>query len=654
MRIYILFSLCVLVLIGINNQLLGRTLFAKTIPQPTNKPIKLLNSDISNTSIIQDLIRKKNWNSIKNNIANIKHPLLKKILLWQYYISPNSGAKFYEIETFLKNHLDWPLTERLRQRAEEAMRPKMSPDSIINWFADRQPLTPDGGIRLGEAFLKVLQKQKAIQIFRKTWIEGNFGAKQERQFYRRYRHFLTKEDHLSRIERLLWKGRYYPVRRMLNKVNKDYRALAFARITLRQYRGGVDRAISAVPKHLINDSGLIFERFRWRRRKGRDINAIELLKDLPQNLGYLEYWWREKAILTRRLLQKGHISDAYNLAKKHGLSIGKSFVEAEWMAGWIALRFLNNANEALEHFEAVFNGSKYPISRARGAYWAGRASETLHNIKQAKDWYAKAARYSLTYYGQQALVKINTDNVVRISNESDINGVQNYAFQRNELVKVVNILGKMKVFDLIKPFIIKLSNLDSSAAWHNKVAVLARKNGRPDLAVFTAKKAYRSGVTIIKEGYPVFTIRGDANFNWSLLFALIRQESAFNNKAISRAGARGLMQIMPSTARQIAKINKIKYHKNKLTTNSAYNLKLGKIYLSGLLSKFDSSLVLSLAAYNAGPARVYNWIKRNGDPRSKDVDTIDWVELIPYKETRNYIQRVIENYNVYKVLLDKQ
>ena len=622
------------------------TSFAANTLKPNNKSNHLSETDITKAKIIQKLIKKRKWSLIKKNIFKIKNPLLKDALLWQYYILPNSGAKFYEIVNLIKDKPNWPLITRLRQRAEEAMSPKMDAADIITWFKYHEPITVDGSIRLGEAFFKTSRIDGAKKVIRKAWVTGDFGAKQERQFYKRYRRFLTKEDHHLRLERLLWKGRYYPVRRMLHKVNKDYRALAFARITLRQYRGAVDNAISKVPTTLLDNSGLIYERLRWRRRKGRDSDAIEMLHSLQESLKYPEYWWTEKSILARRALQNGNISVAYNLAKNHGLENGQSFVEAEWLAGWISMRFLNESAVALEHFKSVFKGSKYPISRARGAYWAGRASEELNDQKKTANWYKKAAAYSLTYYGQHAITKLSSEK--SISRPVISKKTVSKEFVTHELVKVVRILGKAKLFDLINPFIKQLNNLKSSANWYNSVAILARENGRPDLAIYTSKKAYRAGFTLIDEGYPTLNISFPATTDLPLLYALIRQESAFNVRAVSHAGARGLMQIMPSTAKRVARKFKKPYRKHKLTSDINYNLELGQNYLSGLLKQFKGSHILALAAYNAGPSRAKSWIKRNGDPRIFDVDKIDWVEMVPFKETRNYVQRVIENYNVYR------
>tara|TARA_B100000315_G_scaffold259931_1_gene318183 strand:- start:7433 stop:9412 length:1980 start_codon:yes stop_codon:yes gene_type:complete len=617
------------------------------------KPVTLAKKDIHAAAGIQKLVKRNKWQDVKKRTKQIKNKILRRALTWQRYTEPNSGASFHEIVQFMAERPNWPSQRRLRQRAEEAMTENMDPDRVVEWFKDHEPMTPDGGIRLGAALLKLNRKPEAEKVLQNTWVHGNFGARQERQFYKRYRRYLTRENHIERLERLLWKGRFYPVRRMLMKVNKDYRALAFARITLRRYRGAVDRAIAKVPKKLINHQGLVFERLRWRRRKGRDLDARKLLENLPDDLSHPERWWREKALLARRALHAGHISEAYKLAQDHGLQKGQGFVEGEWLAGWISLRFLKESKAAFKHFIALFEAAKYPISRARGAYWAGRAAAAMDKPELSKTWFDKAAAYPMTYYGQLAVAKKTTEEQI-VFPPSPVNGNnETKEFEADELVGVVRVLGKAELFDLLRPFIRTLNKDDASPAWRVNVAKLARQSGRPDLAIYTAKQAYRDGINLIEEGYPILPISGKSNIDVAFLHALIRQESAFNIKAISHAGARGLMQIMPATAKRVAKKHKLPYRRRNLTTDTDYNLRLGQAYLSGLLEQYNGSYVLSLAAYNAGPKRANRWIKRNGDPRDKNVDAIDWVEMIPFRETRNYVQRVIENLHVYRQRLNQ-
>ncbi len=619
----------------------------------TAKPVTLSKQDIRTAGSIQKLVKRSKWQDVKKQTKRIKNKVLQRALTWQRYAARNSGASYYEIVQFMTKRPNWPSQRRLRQRAEEAMTENIDPELVIKWFEDQAPMTPDGGIRLGAALLKIGNKAEAEKVLQQTWVHGNFGARQERQFYKRYRRYLTRENHIERLERLLWKGRYYPVRRMLMKVNKDYRALAFARITLRRYRGAVDRAISKVPEKLINHQGLVFERMRWRRRKGRDLDARKLLENLPDELSHPERWWREKALLARRALHAGHITEAYKLAKDHRLKKGQGFVEGEWLAGWISLRFLKESKSAFKHFVALFEAAKYPISRARGAYWAGRAAAALDKPELSKVWFDKAAAYPMTYYGQLATAKNSTDEQIQFP-PSPVNGKQeSQEFEADELVGVVRVLAKAELFDLLRPFIRTLNKADASPARRANVAKLARQSGRPDLAIYTAKQAYRDGITLAEEGYPILPISKKSDIDAALLHALIRQESAFNIKAISHAGARGLMQIMPATAKRVAKKHKLPYRRKNLTTDTEYNLQLGQAYLSSLMEQYKGSYVLSLAAYNAGPKRANQWIKRNGDPRDKKVDAIDWVEMIPFRETRNYVQRVIENLHVYRKRLNQ-
>ena len=461
---------------------------------------------------------------------------------------------------------------------------------------------------------------------------------------------MTREDHLERLERILWEGRFYPVRRMYRRVNGKVRALAEARITLRRMRGGVDRAIERVPENMRDDPGLIYERLRWRRRKGKDAFAMELLVSPPENLGQPELWWRERAILSRRSLNAGHVSDAYKLAKDHGLSPanGADYLEAEWFAGWVALRFLSDLTMASKHFQTVFKAANYPISLSRGAYWVGRAEEAQGNKKSALEWYKRALKFSTTYYGQLAANKIDGVHKISLPEIPEIEKAELKKFQSHSLVNVVTVLSHAKLTDLMRPFVRKLISESDSAGWRTLVAGLASDSGRPDLGILTAKRTMRENGMLLESGYPLIEIKLKTPIEAPFVNAIIRQESAFYTSAKSHAGAQGLMQIMPATAKRVAKRNSIRYVRSKLTTDPQYNLRLGHAYLDELLNQYNNSYVLTLAAYNAGPARVRRWIKRNGDPRDPKVDAIDWIEMIPFTETRNYVQRVMENLHVYR------
>jgi len=597
--------------------------------------------------------KKAKWADYRIHQNAIKNPLLSKALYWHLLTSANSGASFLEIDGFMKSNKQWPQRRRMQIRAEQAMPHTLPEFEVFKWFQHRQPITPNGTARLATSHLKQGNKDVATKLIQNIWIHGNFGARQERQFYRQFRRYMTRGDHLERLDRLLWAGKYYPARRMYRRIHSDYRKLAEARLTLRRLRGGVDRAISRVPDKLRDHPGLVYERLRWRRKKGKNEFARELLAESPEDLIVPTRWWHERAILARRALRAGHVSEAYDLVKNHGLEEEQraALISAEWMAGWIALRFLKDKDDkeaAYDHFVTVYMNATYPISKSRGAYWAGRAAEAQDEGDKARQWFKKAFTHQTTYYGQLAAARLPANEKLDLPPGPGIDQKAWASFNKNELVTVVRTLGKAGIQDLMRPLIRHLNRIDATPAWRAKVAALAKEAGRPDLAILTAKQSLREGQYLIDAGYPVLSQKTRAGIEAPLVHAIIRQESAFNLKAVSHAGARGLMQLMPATASRVAKKNRLRYVRQKLTEDEAYNLRIGQAYLADLLQKFNNSYILSLAAYNAGPARVQRWIKANGDPRDPTVDPIDWVEMIPFDETRNYVQRVIENLHVYR------
>jgi soluble lytic murein transglycosylase len=597
--------------------------------------------------------KKNNWTEYKRFAARLKNADVRAVLRWNRLRSRNSGAGFHELAMFLKTGADWPRLALIRRRAEEAIPASLPDQAILDWFNGRPPLTSAGGAALAGALINLGRKDEARELLRKVWVSGAFGAQQERQFYKRFRRHLTRENHIQRLDQLLWNGQHYAVRRMYRRVNPDYRALAQARVALRRHRGGVDRAIQRVPEKLINDTGLIYERLRWRRRKGRDEQARALLGDVPDDLVRPRRWWREREILVRRALRDGHISAAYRIAKHHGQDGGPGFAEGEWLAGWIALRFLGDTDIAFGHFNNLYRIAKYPISRARGAYWSARAAAVQDKGKQSRVWYGRAAKFPTTFYGQMASHKIgDTHNFTLPRALKTVDGVA-ADFAGHELVRMVLAMKSAKLQGLMRPFFRHLSSLNNSPSWLAETARLAQTARRPDLAVLVAKVGLAKGINLVEAGYPRLP-PGLLNYGLErpLIHALIRQESAFNLKAISHAGARGLMQLMPATAKRVAKRHRITYRKSRLVEDAGYNLRIGQTFLKELLARYNNSYVLTLAAYNAGPSRVRRWIKLNGDPRDPSVDAIDWIELIPFSETRNYVQRVLENLHIYRELAD--
>jgi len=592
------------------------------------------------------------WKKARSLARRVSDPLAAKVLAWAEITRTGSTVPFDRIAAFIANNPDWPEQRLLHQCAEEAMGPKLTPAEILDWFDGREPVSTSGRVRLAQALLAAGPPDEGRAAIRDTWVAGNFTRAEEKRFYRAHRKLLTHGDHVHRLDRLLWEGRHGPVRRMLWKVNADYRALGEARLLLRRREGNVDRAVAKVPEALKSDPGLVYERLRWRRRKGLE-TAPGWLDAHPLDRSRPELWWTERAALARRALDSGHVSEAYRIATGHAVDDGVAFAEASWLAGWISLRYLREPKAGLDHFSEMYDKVNYPISRARAAYWAGRAAEASTRPEVADHWYRVAAGHPTTYYGQLAAARIKGPTHMRLPEPPAPTDDETRAFASHEMTRASRMLHAFGQRKRLDPFILRLAELGDTPAWKAMSAALARSLGRPDLAVTVAKRSARSGHTFVREGYPVVPLptveaRLPHPVEAPLLLAMIRQESAFQADARSSAGARGLMQVMPAMARRIAKRLKLPYSPRRLNGDRDYNIRVGRGYLAGLLDTYDGSYVLALAAYNAGPARVRAWIRANGDPRDGDVDVIDWIEQIPFSETRNYLQRTLESLQVYR------
>jgi len=611
-------------------------------------------SDLQAAKSAYEAGEKGRWAAQREAADRVKDPLLGRILIWQRLVSGGSGATFDEIDAFIKAFPEWPSHERLVARAEETMPPGSPDKEVIAWYGKRAPSTTEGATRLAESLLDLGRREEATKLIRKTWVHANFGDQQEAIFYKTFKQQLTKKDHIARLDRLVWANRDVPAKRMYAKVGTEYRALAEARFALRNGSNGVDGAIKRVPAHLLDDPGLQYDRLRWRRVKNRDEEAFAMLRANPPAVKVQPArWWNERSILARRALMKGYITDAYRIAANHNLKSGAELLDAEWMAGWIALRFLKDDAIAYTHFSNVYREAKQPISKARGAYWAGRAADAKKDPKLAQQWYGKAAKHVTTFYGQLAAPHVGSNLKQLIPPDPEPTAEARKTFENRELVKATKLVARSGNRAWLRSFVLTLMEEVKTPAEQELVTELAVGLQRPDLAVVASKHAVRRGVQLVAAGYPTSPLpKGGSALENALLLAVMRQESAFDVEATSSAGARGLMQIMPSTAKMLARDLGVSYTPDKLTRDPHYNMKLGSYYLASIISDFDDSYVMGVAAYNAGPSRVRAWVRAYGDPRTGAIDMIDWIELIPFEETRNYVQRVLENLQIYRSRLN--
>jgi soluble lytic murein transglycosylase len=573
-----------------------------------------------------------------------------KLLLWVELMRDGPQVRFEQLRDFITQNPDWPGLMVLRRHAERELRDQS--DAIAaDWLRGYPPLSAFGKMRQADLDIAAGHEAEGVAQLREVWVETNLNPADEAAFVQHYGDRLRPLDHAKRLDRLLWDGRDADARRMLPRVSLPQRALGVARLALLDGAPDAEHLLAQVPANLQGDAGLIFARLKWRRHKERYDEAITLLDHPPADLVRPLAWAGERQTLARTALSEGNARVAYRLAAANGLSEGPAFGELEFFAGWVALRFLNDPASAYQHFVRLYDHSKMAISRARGAYWAARAAAALNRAADQSDWYGKAAANRTTYYGQLAAAAVHDEGTITIEREPEPGREAVAAFEQKELVRAARDLVAMGDSEDARFFLFQLAQTAQTPSDYVQVARLSLALERPDMEMIAAKRAANDGVNLFAENYPLVPLPPGGDAEPPLVLAVTRQESGFDMGATSPAGARGMMQLMPSTAERMAKALELPFSAPLLTEDRVYNMRLGRAYLDEMLTEFSGSYVLAIAAYNAGPSRVTQWIAQFGDPRAKNADVIDWIESIPLSETRNYVQRVLENLQIYRFVL---
>ncbi len=578
-------------------------------------------------------------------------PVLQSFLSWTAYRTPRGGDSFGEVASFVERHSQWPLMQSVRRRAEELARGEADTDRLLTWFASFPPVSRDGKVRLAEALTAVGRADEATAVIRQAYIEESLGAHEETEFLERFGAQIRAADHDARLDRLLWAGTWEAAQRTLPRASPDRQVVGRARLALNG-QGDATGAVDAVPQRLRSDPGLMFDLARWHGRGERNDKAREILLAAPVEQVRAATWWTIRDLQARRALAEGNSDLAYRLAATHGLPAGTGeWADAEFLAGWLSLRFQNNPERALTHFQTLFQGVRLPISTARGAYWAGRALDQLNRGAEAEAWYRRASEQSTVFYGQLAAVRLSLPIQLPPTPPRDAGAIA--AIERGDFGRLVQLLRRFGEAAAIDPFVLRQADLAATPESRAATAAWAVSLARADLSSTIARRALREGQVLIDAGWPVLAeVAAEGAPEAPLALAIIRQESNFMAAAVSRAGARGLMQLMPATARQTATRAGEAYTEPRLTSDPAYNVRLGRFFLAGLIDQYGGHYPLAIAAYNAGPGRVRQWQQtRMGDPRDPSVDLLDWIEQIPFNETRNYVHRVLENLVIYRVRL---
>lgn len=599
------------------------------------------------------------WTSVARYQGQLRDSSAIDILTW-YRARRDPAMSFSELNSALTRLRDWPDADDIRARAEEKLADSaLSDQARIAWFRSHGGAESGAGeIAYADALYKTGQRDEAVKHVRAAWHGRTMNASLTKRVLADYGAQLTRDDHEKRADFLLWTRQTSAASQMSSLLGSDWRKLVDARSRLIRRSSGVDAAVRNVPASLADHPGLSFDRAQWRRRARMTDRVAPLLRDIdgfdvpPAGRGRL---WDERNIAVRSALKDRDWALAYDLSAKHGMSEGQDFAEAEWTAGWVALRHLNDPSRALRHFESLEKGVGTPISLSRARYWAGRAKEAMNDSVGARAAYQLAAEYSFTYYGQLAAEKASMKQIV-FNAAPVITDADREAFNRRGLVRALRLFAESGWDASFRKLAYHLDDQLTRPQDFELLAELGREYHYADIGVRGAKAGLAQGVVAPDAAYPLvdYPLLKQPRVERSLMLALSRQESEMNPAAISHANARGLMQFIPSTARAEARNQGLPYRTSWLTDDPGYNMTLGGAHLDTLLGQFNGSYIMTAAAYNAGASRPKRWVVDYGDPRRGEVDPVDWVEFIPFSETRNYVQRVLENTQVYRHRLSGQ
>jgi len=559
-----------------------------------------------------------------------------------------------EYETFLARRLDWPGLPYLKAAGEVAVDRSNDPDRVLQYFGGEAPAKAAGVLALTAALEATGRHAQAVEAATIGWTKLKFTADEQAHLLDTYGPDL-RVAHELRLDRILWDGnRADEGARMLPLVSKDWAALGKARLALRADKDGVSALVNAVPEALKDDPGLAFERFLFRMRHDNYADAAALIVDRSasaQGLGDPVAWAAKRADLARILMRKGEPKSAYRVASTHHLTDLGDMGDLEFLSGFIALRKLNDPARALQHFERLA-GATTPISQARAQYWLGRALEATGDKTKARSAYGKAANYQTSYYGMLAAEKLGlTLDESLLSNAPPAGSWKGADYAKSSVLEAAVRMAAAGNEQLSARFMLHLGESLSDAEL-GTLAGLALDLGQYRSAVLIAKAATERGLVLPSAYFPVPDMIPEAlPVSRALALSIARRESEFDPEARSPAGALGLMQMLPATAAQVAKDQGIKYSEAKLASDPAYNATLGAAYLKELVDQFGPSVALVASGYNAGPGRPRGWVGAFGDPRLASTDVVDWVEMIPFTETRTYVMRVVEGVVIYRAKL---
>jgi len=599
-----------------------------------------------------ELVRKHKPADATQTAAAISDPVARKLAEWIILRSDDNGALIERYRAFISANPSWPSQTFLRRRIEAALWDDHRDDATVwAWFENESPLSAKGKFSLARAMIARGDRANAERLVRDAWRNDSMSEDTESTALDLFGALLTPGDHKARMDLLLYGSEHDAALRAAKRLGANQLALAKARVAAYKKAPNTRALLEAVPHELHGDPGYIFSKIQLLRREEKFAEAAQLMMSAPKDPGHLynlDEWWIERRLMSRKMLDIGEHRTAYLIARDAALPARDIYkTEQEFTAGWIALRFLNDPATAARHFARIGVGSVNPTTLARAGYWQGRAAEAAGRSQDARAAYTAAAAQSTSYYGQLARAKLGLPQIA-------LNGApagRSRGIERLEIVRAVQLLYGLDEPEIAIPIFADMGENGDPDALAG-LGELASRHADARSMLLMGKAALNRGLPFDFYAYPVTGIPAFKSIGpeveQSIMFAIARQESAFNPSVVSPAQAYGLMQVTPDAGRYVCKKYGASFDLGRMKTDPVYNAALGAAELGGLIEDYRGSYIMTFAAYNAGRGSVKKWVERYGDPRDPKVDAVDWVELIPFSETRNYVQRVMENLQVYR------
>ncbi|HEX6604490.1 MAG TPA: lytic transglycosylase domain-containing protein [Sphingomicrobium sp.] len=576
----------------------------------------------------------------------------------------SSGYSFADYARFLVPNPNWPEDSKLRGWAERAMQPGENAGTVLAFFANEPPKTGNGFARLAEALATSGRAAESLAAARNAWASDDLGDRDEQAIWARYGGSFTAEDHDRRVDALLFAKKADDAARFYSLTTPGRRAAFAARIAMQRDSSDADRLYQGAMSMVTSDAGLMMDRARWLRANNYE-QAARQLAARPHNFIYRpadpERFYDMLLLLAGGAAQDRQWETVYNIGRhlrdalppgadisQQPYGVRDNYTSLAWLAGTTALDRLRRPSAAVAMFDAYSQGGRSLQVETKGLYWAGRAALAAGLVQEANGYFERAAAYPELFYGQLALERLGRSvsppqpSVVQYA----ATPAQRSAFYNKRLVQAVRMLQRGGSAEERALFVRALAESLDNDVDRGLAVELAQQVGRQDLAVWVARAARNDGTMFyVRQGYPSLSASLSGRL-WSLAHGISRQESSFDPYAVSHAGARGMMQLMPGTAREQAGKMGVGYDGTRLYTDANYNVMIGSAYFERLLNMWDGNVPLAVASYNAGYGNVRKWVNAYGDPRGR-VDVLKWIEAIPFTETKGYVQRVIENTVVY-------